>query len=420
MNTARATLPAAPLPTSQRLSLAEWLLLAACIGLPFSTGIDSPIGVQSLGLPLLTLCVLVTGFNSVGRSTRLSTRLIVGLLLAWASVLWMTFTTAFAPAPLPSLTRALLNLMGALFLSVAILGTANGAAALRLASRVSLGIILATSICSAYYTINILLAIAEHGADLVLIQRFVGGLMSLPWGASNSIAALLILGLGVLLIEAGRFRRSTWILLGALHLVAILLTLSRNGIVVALILLAWGGGRSVRRAMVGLLILAALLVTAVIGSIDLSAFDALIADRLTGGSEVSNGRIDTWTEKLDYFLANPLSPVGYYGNIYRFELSAHNFLLNTLVEQGVFGAVVGAFLFGWLLLTGGWRTAPSANGPSMSYRKLWALMALNMAFEDPNFTQPFIVIFWLVVASQTLRLRGADLSRAMGEVSSRR
>lgn len=384
----------------------KWSFMTGCALLGLSSAPEDSLGVQSFGLPFLLL-TLFFGLPNVARLTNSArpVRILALIVTAFASVSWMVITCFWSAQPFPSLSRALINVLGLVLFIFFTLVAPGGSMPAILLRRVVFGTTLATSICAAYYVGNLIGVLIEFGPAAVFVERFVGGLMSLPWGASNTIAAVLLLGVGVTLIHRNLYTPLTlWIAL-LVQIAAVIFTLSRNGSALMALLVWLGTTRTEHRRILTWLVAVAFIVALVSATIvDAEAVTALLDDRLSGGEDLSNGRVDQWAVMLGHVMSDPFGMVGYYGSIYTFELSAHNFLLNTLVEQGFPGLLL-AVAFVYQLFTLRPRTAgTNVRSNPLTYPKLWCVVALNLSFEDPNFTQPYIIVFWLVVASQVLFL----------------
>lgn len=379
------------------------LLWLGCLLMPFSTSKDSVVGVQSFGLPVLVVAALIGCLVATAQERRrLSTQTNFLIATAAVTVLWMMISSLWAPQLLASLSRALVNAVGfSLFvLCVLAFNPRREPAAWK---RVVHPVVWMTTTLASYYILNLAFVIYEYGAESVVLERYVGGLMSLPWGASNTVASVLLMGLGATLLLRDSLPRAAVRGAVALHVLAIASTFSRNGTGMAVLLLFLGSSRSERHvllAVLGTMAVAALGFNSLVS--DSAAFAQLLDDRMTGGTEISNGRIDIWSEKIRYFMLHPMEPSGYYSSIYLFEFSGHNFAINTLIEQGVPGLAI-ALLFVWQLLIQRDHTVsqPKRQVP-MTFVRIWLVMMLNMSFEDPNFVQPFIMVFWLMVAAQAL------------------
>ena len=202
-------------------------------------------------------------------------------------------------------------------------------------------------------------------------------------------------------------------LLIVVHLAAIFLTFSRNGLFCA-VLMVMLGLRARGRLMA--VVAASVLLSLVMGSdtswMEQQGVVELLDRRVTGGSDLSDARVDIWVELLRVVAHNPFQFTGYYSTVYVHGISAHNFALNTLLEQGPLGLLLALALL-IRLYTLSYRSEVSFTQAQMTFRRLWLVMTLNLTFEDSYFSQPFILVFWLTVASQVLlRIRSGDPAHA--------
>lgn len=385
------------------MSAGNLLLLAAAL-LPFSTTSESVVGVQSFGLPILCLAVLRMLPAAVTRAGKDVPRAVMSLiLLGGAAVLWLTITCFWAPNVPASLSRALIHVLGYVLFVVVVVG-AGGVHSTQVTLRtLMLSFVVSSCACAAYYLVNLLMVTASFGVDDVFVERYVGGLMSLPWGATNTIAGFLLVGLLLALVERSSFSPALLWGVVALHSTALIFTLTRNAIPLAVIAILLGARKSELRwvlTAVGAAVLAGLLIS---GQEFAPGAQALYDDRIAAASDPTSGRLDSWIEKIEYMVKNPLGFTGFYSSIYLFGLSAHNFLLNVMVEQGLIGGVLSAaFLFALAVLPCRARVQPPGSRGLLSYRVAWLLIAANLSFEDANFTQQYIIIFWVFVTCHAL------------------
>jgi O-antigen ligase len=271
---------------------------------------------------------------------------------------------------------------------------------------VSIARILAISglILSAYYIAVVVVATQEHGLIAIFAERFVGGVAALPWGATNSIASCLLIAYiaAFLCTLDSRYRK-----IGSLSLLliatAILVTVSRNAVIVLILIsLMWGVVLGRPRIVAMVLALSGVFLWA-LDAHDTDVLTFLYETRLDEGKlSTLNTRTEIWEERFEYFLRNPLNPVGYYGSLSAFDgVSAHNALLTALLEQTALGLLLflGMFGLGLFHLLRRIHSAPATN---KQFRLALSVgltgIFLNLQFEDANFTQPYIIYFWLLMA----------------------
>ena len=367
--------------------------------LPFSTSPEVG-GVVAFGLPLLCFAA----FGYLLELLRFGWRLTPGSLFGALYVVVILGFSVLAPDPVQSFARSVPNLISFAIFAGLIHELERGS---RTTTEVANLLVLSTFILAAYYCLNFALAAMSHGLGEVLVSRVVGGLAGLPWGASNTVAAVLVFGVAscLLLIQATS-RRAYLYALGLLCM-GVALTFSRGGAVVVALVIALGS-LSLPWRHKSLLVIGTLILTILAAfiwsslSID-NTLDELISDRIeTEGVSAFGGRLEIWQERIELIAASPLEWVGYYGSLLAFDgVSAHNFLLTTWIETGPVGVFAALTLLGWPLVRLLWR-ALSRRNPRQKEAFLLLVglvgVLLNLMVEDPNFTQPYIVCFWLYLA----------------------
>jgi len=357
------------------------LFVAGCVLLPFSTGPESG-GVLSFGLPFFVLAALLVPPILARNAARIDGG---AVLLATCFVALIVASTVFSLNRGPASVRAAVNLVGFLVFLGRLAMVAFGRYPAQRLARICM---LSCAVLSAYFIVNFALAASSHGIGAVILERYVGGAMSLPWGASNTIAQVLLLAFVAYttLEDPGPRDKAAMVLASC----AILLTFSRS--VGMLMLLMWAIVFGLRRTVIfaGCVTggVAALFSA---GVLEASRFEAFLASRLNPEKLMTaGGRFDTMAEKLGYFLANPTEPIGYYASLSVFDLSAHNYWLTTLVEQSFAAVVVSLLFFVYI-----WAKALFKK-PNVALAFMVVMLALMI--EDPHFTQPYIMLFWSIVA----------------------
>ena len=309
-------------------------------------------------------------------------------------VLVMFITSFIAVAPLPSLSRAFTNLLGLFVFLGLIAATMRQRVSVESTVRV---LFLSGVVLALYFILNLIYKSYVYGFQKVILERYVGGAMSLPWGASNTIAQVLLLSVAsYLAIE----NKNKWdVLLLLVICTAIVLTFSRSVILllVCMIFIILGVRRFFLLAGGGFALLAAY---TVFFSKGIKGYDAFLSTRLSvANMQSGNGRVATALEKLHYFLSHPFDPIGYYSSIYKFSLSAHNYWITTLVEQSVLGVLISLVFF--------WNVGRMALKTSRTIFYGYLIVMMGLMVEDPNFVQPYIIVFWVylsVVVSRGLNL----------------
>jgi len=367
-----------------RFSLSSLFYLFFGVGivlLPFSTSPDDG-GVVSFGLPFLFIAAIPAALIFVYRLKLVDPVL---FFLSAAYIALIVVMTFFSPSFLQSSARMIVHVIGYLIFL--------GLVGVLVVDRHSQDIIarmciISCCILAAYFLVNFVLTSLVTGVESVVMERYVGGAMSLPWGASNTIAQVLLLAFVFFaVLENRKVIDSIFLLIISL---GILFTFSRSVIFLMLLMyfVIFGARRLGKFSIYGAL-LVFLIGFAV--STDFSSFEGFIADRINPESiYTGNSRLDLMAEKIDYFLFNPLSPIGYYGSLSYFEYSAHNYWLTTLVEQSFIGIIVS---FGFFLYV-----AYKAFSRSAKVGKAFVVIMLALMVEDPHFTQPYIIMFWALLA----------------------
>ncbi|WP_295619181.1 O-antigen ligase [Chamaesiphon sp. GL140_3_metabinner_50] len=294
-------------------------------------------------------------------------------------------------------------------------------------NKISSLFILSGFLMSVYFIINFLLAVQQNSLDKVLLERENGGLMSLPWGASNTIAACLMMPffsaldrlfnapaqaqaetqIQAQILVKKKKKKSNWMLVIMVTIVmAILITQSRN-VTITLLLSTIVIGGSTKNAkqtsiFVGLLAVIFLSITSFYGQDLDTIFDARVGD---GAADIGgfNGRTTLWVISIDYFFNHPLEPLGYFGMLGELGHTGHNIFLTTLVEQGIFG-LVAYILFTINNFTFCLKKMATKSLSFVTKRRMVLYTIANFAiliqlqFEDSNLTAQNIVYQWVFLA----------------------
>ncbi|WP_141232164.1 O-antigen ligase family protein [Pseudomonas lundensis] len=349
--------------------------------LSFSSSPDSG-GVITFGVPFFLMSI----FLFVPVFTKAINNFSYNFLLWPTLFVALIFTTSLlAVAPLASMVRAAANLIGyMLFLGLVAASIRRKIPAVLIArTLLSAGAVLAI-----YFIINFVYKSYLFGFQSVILERYVGGAMSLPWGASNTVAQVLLLSVGAYLVIEKKNKRD--ILFLFLICAAILLTFSRSVSFLLICMLYIIVGF---RYFLSLSIVAAVIFLShsMVTSSGIEGYDTFLSSRLSvENMQSGNGRLDSALEKLNYFIDHPFEPIGYYSSIYKFALSAHNYWVTTLVEQSILGVLISVFLF-----------CAVGRMAYLSSRKVfygYLIVMMGLMVEDPNFVQPYIISFWVYLA----------------------
>jgi O-antigen ligase len=372
----------------------------AALLLPFSTGTEAG-AVVSFGLPFFGLAALMY-------AARIATKGLAGSRGAYLlGGLYATTMVAFsflAPDPAQSLARSIPNFVA----YVVFVGLINDVRAGRLpAVAIAKLIALSCALLSAYYLLNFVVAVRAHGLADVSASRSVGGLAALPWGASNSVAAVLAIGYACTLYLYQRTQQPLTLLASGLIILGVAATFSRAGVATVAVITGLSVlalSPQVRRWIpVGATVIAVAGFTLYWLVSFEQVFGEIWADRINEESLQSyGGRFDIWRERFEFISESPLTWVGYYGSLASFDgMSAHNFLLTSWLEMGPLGFVTACMLLTWplLRLVNVWFASggPIRRGASVLVAGLLG-MSLNLMVEDPNYSQPYIFCFWLFLA----------------------
>ena len=379
------------------------LLILGYLLLPFSSSPEDGF-VLAYGLPLISLSVALLAIHClIGFQWSYSQVLSVQIVIvAFIFIFVMCISLIYSQHIVPSLGRLIPNLVGFfVFLSVYYLVHIRGYKL----KTFEVVLVAFGTILSLYYLTNLFFQIREHGVDAVIVERFTGGIASLPWGASNNISAVLFFSLVSAFICLKSDGRIIWVFAITLISIGILSTLSRTGAVL-LVLTNVGMIFLSKRGNAKLLLSLFVVVLLASGSIywwsieGVNSLGIMYSDRFSEETLSSgNGRLEIWADKIEYFWDHPFSPIGYYGSLSVLDgVSAHNYFLTVLLEQGIFGLVASfTFLF-WPFVFFLFKNNTRSELGKM-YMLGLSIVLINLLFEDANFTQPYILVFWLFMAS---------------------
>ncbi|WP_310489660.1 O-antigen ligase family protein [Chamaesiphon sp. VAR_69_metabat_338] len=279
-------------------------------------------------------------------------------------------------------------------------------------NKIALIFILSGFIMSVYFIVNFGLAIQENTLEQVLLERENGGLMSLPWGASNTIAACLMMAFYLALdrvFNVKSLKANSRIVMFFIMLViitAIIITQSRNVILTLLLGMIFIGvlTKNTKSMLVFFTMLVAIffLVVVFYGQDLENIFAARVGD---GAEDVGgfNGRTTVWALSIDYFWKHPFEPVGYFGMLGYFDHTGHNVFITTLIDQGIFGLaayvlfVINNFSFCLKKIFNKCLTSTTRIRMTFYLIAMFSIL-LQLQFEDSNFTAPNITYKWIFLA----------------------
>ena len=400
--------------------------------LPFSTPAGPDTVVIAYGLPLLAL--LACTYWAVwcwrpGFQKRYMPALCCGLALFAAQ----TASTLYSPSFVPSAARWVVNALGfCLFLyllSPNLFRLTSPATQPRF--RVAL-IVFVTSaaVMAVYFIVTFTLAVSQLGFANVVVQRYVGGVMSLPWGASNVVASALIYPVffSVYLAQhaiGAKVWRVAVRVVGLLLCLAIGLTLSRGAATAtaigALTLFGLLDVRS-RLKFVGYIALIAAALVAfdywILSQQQLTeALGGAFLERIRGQDVGTlNTRTELWSEYLGFIRSAPIFGEGYYSSLFLHDMSPHNIVLSTLVERGVVGFLMSAPI----VFYAAWQVGVELVAKERRRRDSFFVYAaaggvaslVHLMVEDAHFSQQYIVYSWVFLAIIFLAQR--ELRSAVG------
>lgn len=372
--------------------------------MPFSTGPGPDSFVIPFGLPFLIVAASLALPYLFVKLVNFKSNVLMLLILPFLHVVWLGFTVVSASLQLTaSGARAAVEFVGFLIFAYIIsVSTSGRDGKLVFYNRGLRVFVLSGGVLALYFLFSFYFAVDSYGAIAVLLSRYTGGLMSLPWGASNTIASILIMPIFVAfgLAYLGQGRQRFFSLLFAFAMfTAVLVTQSRSAlasILIGIFLLL-----VVKRTALPIIgIVGIIIVVLLTGYFSGPDVLEIVFDKRFGDiAELStlNGRFDIWEIALDYYMNQPLDPIGYYSSQYVFGFSPHNLVITTLIEQGV----PGLFLIIALYFSGMLSSLRSSLNNKESNISMAAFffcgiitLFIDAQFEDAQFTYPFIVYFW--------------------------
>lgn len=358
-----------------------FLFIVGMFLLNFSSSPSSG-GVVSYGAPFLLLAALLFIPVFVNSLSEFSLQ-----FLLWPTlfVMLMFFTSFLAVSALASLVRAAANFVGYLMFLGLIAASMRHRVSVDSIARV---LLVSGAVLALYFLINMMLQSFAFGFRTVILERYVGGAMSLPWGASNIIAQVLLISVGSYLVINSKKKLDVICLF--LICSGILFTFSRSVSILLVCMLYIILGFK-RFSLLMILGATAALVYTMFQSGGSMEYDAFLSSRLSvENMQSGNGRLDTAFEKLNYFAQHPFEPIGYYSSTYNFTLSAHNYWITTLVEQSILSVIISLLFFG--------SVGRMAFVASRKVCYGFIVIMFGLLVEDPQFVQPYIISLWVYFA----------------------
>lgn len=370
--------------------------------LPFSTAAGEGSVVVSFGIPLFSLAGIGILLKIILAEVRFKRSLLPAVVVAMLVIMVMVISLAFVPRLAASAARAYSQLLGFLLFLYFLSYSGKSPYTLQIVyERVAWWVTLSGTILALYFLINLILASREFGLLNVLVSRAVGGRMSLPWGASNVVAAALIFPFFAALAQFFNHRkRQRGVALGAVIVIlaSVVSTQSRNALIsitIGLVILAFVGKRW--KTLFGLVV-AALIGISIVYWLNREAIEQVFFRRLDLQVILSlNGRRSIWSDVVQKISDNNLMPFGYYSAIDILGFSSHNIILNTLLEQSIPGLLLLLALFALAFLYSVEVLIRQKSQPK-TYAMVWIAMMttvfINAQFEDASVTAQYAVYFW--------------------------
>ncbi|WP_309742607.1 O-antigen ligase family protein [Chamaesiphon sp. OTE_20_metabat_361] len=382
--------------------------------IPFSTGTGGGSFVITFAFPFLILLFFFIAGSYIVRKERVNypNDLKLSLLFAAINLFAIFIASLMNENLIMSFARSVFDLFGfTIFLYIISHASKSQNAAL-VYSKISQVFVWSGVIMSAYFIVNFLLAVQQNSLDKVLLERENGGLMSLPWGASNTIAGCLMMPFFLALDRAFNTKslkfnsRAMMFLAMLLIMFAIIVTQSRNVITTLLLGMTFVGilTKNVKSTVLFLVtVITTVTAIAILSGQDLSSiFEARIGDQAqdVGGF---NGRTILWDASIIYFALHPFSPLGYFGMLGEMGHTGHNIFLTTLLERGILGLV--AYILFLINNLGFSLKKIFDKSLSFAIRRRMTLyliamlsILLQLQFEDSNLTAQNIVYQWIFLA----------------------
>lgn len=360
---------------------------------PFSTSPDEGIIVVSYGLPILVISGLL-GLGGFSYSNQIDSKLKVPFVLVFFYVVLILITTLFSSEIFKSLARSLVHLV--CYFNFLYLVFRKKTKVITESEVVSVArwLVYSGVILSIYNIYTTGRAYFLHGPQIIFFGRVTGGELSLPWGATNVIASCLLIPMIICLwlINNKNIIKKKKLYVSILIIVlSIVATTSRNSIICLVIFFLLV---SIRKRKIKNIVIFAILSLGFVTTIYFingEIIELFLETKIENTDNIKEfgNRTELVNRIANYFLENPLKPIGFYNSITIFEHSSHNYFLTTLVEQGIVALIVSIILVIYLLKL-------TFNSIVLNTGVL--VVFINLSFEDANFTQQYITYFWLFIA----------------------
>lgn len=394
--------------------------------LPFSTGggEGSNSVVVTFAFPFLLFLTTSIVYNFINRRNRTfyPKELKLSILLALFHVLSILISSLMNQEPHVAFARSIFHLFGfIIFLYITSNASTTNNAAL-VYDKISMIFVLSGFIMSAYFIGNFIFAVQQNSLEQALLERAKGGLLALPWGVSNTIAACLMMPLFSALDrlvntnEVNSKNNKLTLFMMLTMIFAIIVTQSRAVIITLTIGMTLIGTLTKNRKLILLFFVMVAAILLGITSVYGQELEGIVAERIgdVGSTEGFNGRTSVWEESAMYFSQNPLQPLGYFGMLGAIGHTAHNILMTTVIEQGVFGLIAYTFFtisnFSFCKSKLFIKYLPLAT----KRRAVFYIIAMlsifvQLQFEDSNLTAQNIVYQWIFLSLMYLSAYADDV-----------
>ena len=395
----------------KRRSVIDSLLYMGLLLLPFSTGTTGKIVpyVISFGLPFLVLASILIFLNILLNKIKHNKSTIAFIVCASLLAASLIISWIASPVVVESGGRLFTNLIGYI---IFIYLLSEGAPIYKKThhefySFIAL-VILSGCILSAYFVLNFTIVSREYGIHSVIVERYTGGLMSLTWGASNTVASplLFIFFLAAYGIDTNKRFLSLISYVALLLIPMCILTTMSRGSILSLII----GMTIMTIIFLRNIKLIALVIPVTVGLVILSVnldffydIDQTLMNRFTDLDNISsaNTRFEIWGEHLSFLFSHPLKISGYYSLLSIFGYSSHNLILTTLLERGIIGFLMSSAIVFVAIL---W-IVKNIFSKTREIRKFYKYTAcggiaalIHLQIEDANFTQQYMIYSWIYLA----------------------
>jgi hypothetical protein len=376
-----------------RLQIESFFFLFLALGLcllPFSTDPNDGIVVVAYGLPFIFVAGSA-GIVSFIYCSKITNKNKEHFTVISTYVFFILSTTLLSEYILKSFVRSSVHFLGfCLFLQL-VVKFKSKKESYRYLMNISLFMIYSGVIMACYNIFISITAYLEFGPSIIFYGRATGAELSLPWASTNVIGACLLMPLTIsIYLREMNVKRGVIGFFIVIIVISIITTTSRNSLICVFLLFTI---IALRQRKYFIPITMASIVTLIVGTVYLlnpELIDLFLATKIENIDNVKElgNRTDLMTTVFNYYLENPLSPIGYYSSLDKFGHSSHNYFITVVVEQGIFALIISVLLIASLLKI-------SNNNIILNTGIL--IIFLNLSLEDANFTHPYIIYFWIFI-----------------------